>query len=169
MAAINGDRARIRPSLTSKFSALILLSIIVCILPASIISREETYLLAGTANAPLMGRKIPLAAVLFALIVAVAVFTMPLGCAFKGFTPWISGFAATLNLSKGGRQSFFRRLFPARPVELLHRCNQNTHWHLLLIIASFLLHRAGKPLSCRASFFLFLPPLVIPAHYPRED
>jgi hypothetical protein len=148
-------------ALLAKFSALILLPIIFCILTACIISGEDAPQLPGGANITSTRRNVLGAALLFALIVAVAIFTIPLGYAFSGFRTWISGLELLWNLSKDGRQSFFLGDYSREAwwnyfiVAFLIKTPIGT---LLLIIASLLLYGAGKPLSRRESFFLLCRP-----------
>jgi 4-amino-4-deoxy-L-arabinose transferase-like glycosyltransferase len=151
-------------ALLSKFSALILLPIIFCILSALILSGEDVHFLPPGANTANIRKNILAAAVLFALVLVIAAFTIPLGYAVKGFKTWISGLELLWSLNKDGRQSFFLGDYSREGwwnyfiVAFLIKTPIGT---LLLIIASLILYRAGKPLSRGDSFFLFLPPLVI--------
>jgi hypothetical protein len=151
-------------ALLSKFSALILLPIIFCILSAFILSGEDVHFLPSGANTASTRKKILAAAALFALVLVISAFTIPLGYAVKGFKTWISGLELLWSLNKDGRQSFFLGDYSREGwwnyfiVAFLIKTPIGT---LLLIIASLILYRAGKPLSRRDSFFLFLPPLVI--------
>jgi 4-amino-4-deoxy-L-arabinose transferase-like glycosyltransferase len=150
-------------ALLAKFSALLLLPIIFCILSALIVSGEDVdFLPAGTKTR--RRKTIVAAAALFTLILAIAVFTIPLGYAFKGFTTWISGLDLLWSLSKDGRQSFFLGAYSREGwwhyfiVAFLIKTPVGT---LLLIIASLVLYRAGKPLGGREILFLLVPPLLI--------
>jgi len=151
-------------ALLTKFSALILLPIIFCILTACIVSDEDAPLLPGGANIMSTRGNVLAAALLFALIVAVAILTIPLGYLLTGFKTWISGLELLWSLSKDGRPSFFLGAYSRAGwwnyfiVAFLIKTPVGT---LLLIIASLALYRAGKPLSRRESFFLLLPPLLI--------
>ena len=151
-------------ALLAKFSALMLLPIIFCILSAFIVSGENVDFLPGGRDKTRRRTGIVAAAALFMLILAIAIFTVPLGYAFKGFTTWISGLDLLWSLSKDGRQSFFLGAYSREGwwnyfiVAFLIKTPVGT---LLLIIASLVLYRAGKPLSRREIFFLLLPPLLI--------
>jgi hypothetical protein len=110
---------------------------------------------------------------LFALIVAVAILTIPLGYLLTGFKTWISGLELFWSLSKDGRPSFFLGAY------------SRAGWWNYFIVAFLIKTPVGtllfdhcKPRSLprrqtfeppRKLFSLIAAAADISSHHPREN
>jgi 4-amino-4-deoxy-L-arabinose transferase-like glycosyltransferase len=150
-------------ALVSKFSALVLIPIVLMIAALLFFNGGRPVLLPLKEIPKPSGNKFLQSAVALFLIVFVAFLTIPPVYFFQGFATWFSGFQLLLNIMEEGRSAFF-----------LGRYSHEGWWNyfftafliktpisaIALIIASLALHKAGNTLRWREAVFLLVPVVV---------
>jgi hypothetical protein len=142
-------------ALVSKFSAILFVPIVAALVALA-------HFVHGTERA-LPTRLREIVGALFLVIVSAAVLIPP-AYFFQGFGPWVSGLRTFLNLAQEGQPAFFlgkisyEGFWAYYPMAFLIKTPIGT---LLLITASLIFCRSGRPLWRSDALFLLLPVVVV--------
>jgi hypothetical protein len=151
-------------ALLAKFSALILVPIVACIIALIVLLYRPSQLLPATKNAPRRAHGAVEAATLLGVIVLLAALMIPAGYGFRGFEPWFTGLSQFLAVSQQGRPGFFLGHYSDQgwwsyfPVAFVIKTPVGT---LLMIAGSLMFWRFGSALQPRELIFLLLPPALV--------
>lgn len=151
-------------ALVVKYSAAMVIPIIVLVVTASLLTSEPHVRLPKTRNLSKPQHELLHAAAVVSLILFVALLMIPPAYLFQGFQPWLSGFYQFLTLSQEGLPAFFLGEYSSHnwwnyfPVAFLIKTPVGS---LVLITISLVFFRAGNPLGYRQALFLVLPVTVI--------
>jgi hypothetical protein len=152
-------------ALVSKFSAILLLPVLVLILALDFLAGHEKPVKLPPGEISNYLRPAVLGpAALFFLIICFAALVIPPAYLFQGFQPWLAGFFRFLSLAREGQPAFF-----------LGEVSHTGWWNyfliafliktplgtLILIFASLILWRAGTRLERREAIFLLTPVIVV--------
>jgi hypothetical protein len=151
-------------ALLSKYSAVLLIPMIVLLVIASVLLGNEHYVpLLSKRDQHEGRRKFVQAATALSLMLCVALLTIPPAYSFRGFQPWLSGFYRFLTLAQEGLPGFFLGEYSWHSwwgyfaVAFLIKTPLGT---LALIFASPALYRAESRLRRREIIFLLLPVIL---------
>jgi Dolichyl-phosphate-mannose-protein mannosyltransferase len=151
-------------ALVSKFSSLLLIAALGLIIALPILLGGEPYVLPSKKKPVEVGQKIVQAGALFLIVLFLAFLTIPPVYLFQGLSPWLNGLQDFLTHAQGGHLAFFLRQHSYQGwwdyfgVTFLIKTPIGS---LLLIAASLIFYRAGRPLAKREAFLLLLPPALI--------
>jgi hypothetical protein len=149
-------------ALVSKFSAIILIPIVVLIAALLLIGGDRPVLLPLKQSITYRNKLFESAATLLFILVF-ASLTIPPAYFFQGFETWLSGLHLLLNIMEEGRPAFF-----------LGKYSHEGWWNyfltvfliktpigaIALVIASIALHKSGAVLRWREAVFLLAPVIV---------
>ena len=152
-------------ALVAKYSAVLVIPIIALIVAVSFLTGSKPAVpLPKTWNSNKPRHKLLQAAAVLALILFVALLTIPPAYLFQGFQPWLSGFHQFLTLSQEGLPAFFfgeyswHNWWGYFPLAFLIKTPVGS---LVLVIISLVFYRTGSPLGYRQALFLLLPVSLI--------
>jgi hypothetical protein len=152
-------------ALVAKYSAVLVIPIIALLVAASFLTGSKPAVpLPKTWNSNKPRHKLLQAAAVLALILFVALLTIPPAYLFQGFQPWLSGFHQFLTLSQEGLPAFFfgeyswHNWWGYFPLAFLIKTPVGS---LVLVIISLVFYRIGSPLGYRQALFLLLPVTLI--------
>ena len=152
-------------ALVAKYSAVLVIPIIALIVAASFLTGSKPAVpLPKTWNSNKPRHKLLQAAAVLALILFVALLTIPPAYLFQGFQPWLSGFHQFLTLSQEGLPAFFfgeyswHNWWGYFPLAFLIKTPVGS---LVLVTISVVFYRTGSPLGYRQALFLVLPVSLI--------
>ena len=152
-------------ALVAKYSAVLVIPIIALIVAASFLTGSKPAVpLPKTWNPNKPRHKLLQAAAVLALILFVALLTIPPAYLFQGFQPWLSGFHQFLTLSQEGLPAFFfgeyswHNWWGYFPLAFLIKTPVGS---LVLVTISVVFYRTGSPLGYRQALFLVLPVTLI--------
>ena len=152
-------------ALVAKYSAVLVIPIIALIVAASFLTGSKPAVpLPKTWNPNKPRHKLLQAAAVLALILFVALLTIPPAYLFQGFQPWLSGFHQFLTLSQEGLPAFFfgeyswHNWWGYFPLAFLIKTPVGS---LVLVTISLVFYRTGSPLGYRQALFLVLPVTLI--------
>jgi 4-amino-4-deoxy-L-arabinose transferase-like glycosyltransferase len=150
-------------ALVSKFSALVLIPIVLVIAALLSIGGDRPLLLPLKENSKLTRTRLFESAAVLLVIFVFAFLTIPPAYFFQGFAAWLSGLQLLLNIMEEGRPAFF-----------LGDYSHEGWWNyfltafviktpigtMALVIASLGLYRVGAGLRSREAVFLLAPVIV---------
>jgi len=152
-------------ALVAKYSAVLVIPIIALIVAASFLTGSKPAVpLPKTWNSNKPRHKLLQAAAVLALILFVALLTIPPAYLFQGFQPWLSGFHQFLTLSQEGLPAFFfgeyswHNWWGYFPLAFLIKTPVGS---LVLVTISVVFYRTGSLLGYRQALFLVLPVTLI--------
>ena len=152
-------------ALVAKYSAVLVIPIIALLVAASFLTGSKPAVpLPKTWNSNKPRHKLLQAAAVLALILFVALLTIPPAYLFQGFQPWLSGFHQFLTLSQEGLPAFFfgeyswHNWWGYFPLAFLIKTPVGS---LVLVTISVVFYRTGSPLGYRQALFLVLPVTLI--------
>jgi hypothetical protein len=152
-------------ALVAKYSAVLVIPIIALLVAASFLTGSKPAVpLPKTWNSNKPRHKLLQAAAVLALILFVALLTIPPAYLFQGFQPWLSGFHQFLTLSQEGLPAFFfgeyswHNWWGYFPLAFLIKTPVGS---LVLVTISVVFYRTGSPLGYRQALFLLLPVTLI--------
>jgi hypothetical protein len=150
-------------ALVAKFSAVLLIAILALIIVLPLLIGRAPYIhlpLKENQNEP--RHKLLQAAVVFLVILFVALLTIPPAYLFRGFQPWLSGFYQFVTLTEQGMPAFFLGEYSYqswRSYFVLAFLIKTPIGSLALIFGSIALCKSGSHLKWRDAIFLLLPVL----------
>jgi hypothetical protein len=150
-------------ALVSKFSALLLIPIILIIAVLLFIGSDLPVLLPLQENGKSSRKKLFESGAALLVIFIFAFLTIPSAYFFKGFATWLSGLQLLLSIMEDGRPAFF-----------LGKYSDHGWWNyfltafliktpistVVLVIASLAFYKAGNVLRWRETVFLLAPVIV---------
>jgi 4-amino-4-deoxy-L-arabinose transferase-like glycosyltransferase len=151
-------------ALISKFSAILLITMLAVIIAACLLIDSELRLLPVKKNQHQPIHKLLQAAAVFCLILFFASLMIPPAYFFQGFQPWFFGLWRFLTVAQEGQLSFFLGQYSYQgwwnyfAVAFLIKTSIGA---LILIAASLAFYHAGAPIGRRAALFLLLPVIVV--------
>jgi len=159
-------------ALASKYSTVILVGIVGAVIVCHVIFCEGNFALPQDrtakprrkAAAPGRAERILGAVPPYFLLCVIAALVIPVVYRFQGFSTWWVGLSRVLAHQEGGHQGFFLGEYSTQGwwsyflVAFLIKTPVGT---LLLIAASLIFARAGRPLSRREVVFLLMPVLLL--------
>ena len=150
-------------ALVCKFSAVLLIPIIVLIIALSLFAEgNSVFLLRPRQNRP--SHRLLDAAAVVCILLFFASIMIPPAYFVQGFLPWLTGFYRFLTFAREGQPAFFLGELSYLGwwnyfvVAFLIKTPLGT---LILITASLVFYRAGSSLKYREALFLFLPVILI--------
>ena len=151
-------------ALVSKFSAVVLISILALIIASPFLIGRDPYILLPpkvTQNQP--RQMFVQATVVFFLILFFASLIIPAAYFFQGFQPWLSGFSGFLTWAQAGRPAFFLGEYSHQGwwnYFIISFLIKTPIGSLILIVAALVFYRVGTPLR-RHEAVLLLVPIII--------
>jgi hypothetical protein len=152
-------------ALVAKFSAVLLIPMMAAIIGMAVLTGAQdcAYLPLRKQPDKVSYRLLHAGAVLL-IIPAFALLIIPLAYFLRGFQPWLFGFERLITLAQVGQPAFFLGEYSYQGwwsyfvVAFLIKTPLGS---LMLIAASILFYRAGRPLGRREAVFLLVPVAVI--------
>jgi Dolichyl-phosphate-mannose-protein mannosyltransferase len=151
-------------ALISKFSALLLIPALGVIISLPIFVGGKPFVLPRKKKPIDPWQKIIQAGALFLIILFCAVLTIPAAYSFRGYNSWSSGLLEFLNIAEDGRPAFFMGRYSTQgwwSYFIVSFLIKTPIGSLMLIVASLVFYRIGKPLTWREATFLLAPVLII--------
>jgi len=151
-------------ALISKFSALLLIPALGVIIALPILVGGEPFVLPPKKKQIDPRQKIIQAGALFLIILLCAFLTIPLAYSFQGYSPWSSGLLQFLTIAEDGRPAFLMGGYSSQgwwTYFIVSFLIKTPIGSLMLIAASLVFYRAGKPLAWHEATCLLVPVLII--------
>ena len=151
-------------SLVSKFSAIILIPMIILLLGFSLFLGSQSRFIPDTKRDRTPTQKFLEVFILFFFIVLFGSFMIPLAYLFQGIQPWLAGLRRFFVLAEQGQLAFFLGDYSYQGwwnyflVAFLIKTPIGT---LVLVFASLVFCRAGTPLGRRETIFLLSPVIFL--------
>jgi Dolichyl-phosphate-mannose-protein mannosyltransferase len=151
-------------ALISKFSALLLIPALGVIIAHPIFVGGEPFGLPRKKKQIDPWQKIIQAGALFLIILFCAVLTIPAAYSFQGYSSWTSGLLEFLTIAEDGRPAFFMGGYSTHgwwSYFIVSFLIKTPIGSLMLIVASLVFYRFGKPLTWREATCLLVPVLIV--------
>ena len=152
-------------ALVCKFSTILLVPIIGLIIALSLVfdgvDRNGFF---AKENRRQLGERLPQAVAAFLVILLFASVVIPPAYLFQGFEPWLTGLRKFVTLAREGQPAFFLGQISYEgswSYYLVAFLIKTPVGSLLLIAASLVLYRAGRPLRRGEVIFLLLPVVIV--------
>ena len=151
-------------ALISKFSALLLIPALGVIIALPIFVGGEPFVLPPKKKQIDLWQKIIQAGALFLIILFFAFLTIPPVYWFHGYNPWSFGLLQFLAIAEDGRPAFLMGGYSPQgwwTYFMVSFLIKTPIGSLILITASLIFYRAGRPLTWREATYLLVPVLII--------
>ena len=151
-------------ALISKFSALLLIPALGVIIALPIFVGGEPFVLPPKKKQIDLWQKIIQAGALFLIILFFAFLTIPPVYWFQGYNPWSFGLLQFLAIAEDGRPAFLMGGYSPQgwwTYFMVSFLIKTPIGSLILITASLIFYRAGRPLTWREATYLLVPVLII--------
>jgi hypothetical protein len=150
-------------ALVSKFSSLLLIPALGLTIAMPILLDKMAFIFSRKEKQIAPRQELTQAGTLFLMILFFAVLTIPSAYLFQGYRHWISGLQHFMTIAEDGRPAFLAGEYSSHgwwSYFIFSFLIKTPLGSLILIAASLVFYRAGRPLARREAIFLLVPVLI---------